>query len=122
MEAVWRQRDGLPPLHETSACILHFVFGGEQRFVVTNLEHLPVSCLVLLQHDPPPPPPSPPEPPVPSASWPTLAVTNTNNALPLPDCGSMSCMVGPSWPHIACMCLCKTPHAPERGVGRPPRN
>eukprot|EP00962_Isochrysis_galbana_P013009 scaffold3721_cov134-Isochrysis_galbana.AAC.5 len=41
-------------------------------------------------------------------------------------CGSMSCMlyggaqlpVGPTSP----VCVCKTPHAPERGVGRPPRN
>jgi len=34
-------------------------------------------------------------------------------------CGSMSCMVGPSWPHIACMCL-QDSSRPRKGCGKAP--
>jgi len=36
-------------------------------------------------------------------------------------CGSMSCMVGPSWPPIACICLClQDSSRPRKGCGKAP--
>eukprot|EP00962_Isochrysis_galbana_P027713 scaffold8723_cov116-Isochrysis_galbana.AAC.6 len=44
--------------------------------------------------------------------------TYTRSPTPAP-CGSMSCMVGPSWPHIACMCL-QDSSRPRKGCGKAP--